>query len=202
MFLTKIIRTFLGAAICGAFLFAQPTHAMEPSEFYDLARNYQGINAFAATVQSAIETGHWTSPLWRNTFNGAGLKAPPSWRASKPYVEFVSPESKDGVYYKKSSFFRKYESPQAFLKDYAVKIKQDYPHCTPDNTWGYFAGLYRGRLGKWATDHKYFEKLVRKAVALEPALLSQGHLKRSLDYAISKNYLEDWQIKIIEAVMR
>lgn len=202
MFMTKIIRTFLGAALCGAFLFAQPTYAMEPREFYNLARNYPGINAFAVTVQSAVETGHWTSPLWLNTYNGAGLKAPPSWRASKPYVEFVSPESKDGVYYKKSSYFRKYESPQAFLKDYAVKIKQDYPHCTPDNVWGYFAGLYRGRLGKWATDHRYFEKLAKKAVQLEPVLLTQGHLKRSLFYAIDKNYLEDWQIKIIEAVMR
>ena len=63
-------------------------------------------------------------------------------------MEFVSPESKDGVYYKKSSFFRKYESPQAFLKDYAIKIRTDYPLCTADNVWGYFAGLYKGR---WAS---------------------------------------------------
>ena len=199
----RMKRVFIGAvALAVALFLCAEVWAMDAPTFYALAQKQKGINAFAATVQSAIETGHWTSPLWRNTFNGAGLKAPPSWRASKPYVEFVSPESKDGVYYKKSSFFRKYESPQAFLKDYAVKIKQDYPHCTPDNTWGYFAGLYRGRLGKWATDHKYFEKLAIKAVQLEPVLLSQGHLKRSLDYAISKNYLEGWQIKIIKAVMR
>lgn len=196
-------RLYLGAvAIAVALFLCSNAYAMTAPEFYELAQQQRGINAFAVTCQSAVETGHWTSPLWRNTFNGAGLKAPPSWRASKPYVEFVSPEAKDGVYYKKSSYFRKYESPQAFLADYALKIKQDYPHCTPDNTWGYFAGLYRGRLGKWATDHKYFEKLAKKAVALEPVLLSQGHLKRSLDYAISKNYLEDWQIKIIEAVIK
>ena len=199
----RMKRVFIGAvALAVALFLCSSAWAMSPQEFYALAQKQAGINAFAATVQSAIETGHWTSPLWRNTFNGAGLKAPPSWRASKPYVEFVSPESRDGVYFKKSSYFRKYESPQAFLKDYAVKIKRDYPHCTADNVWGYFAGLYRGRLGKWATDHKYFEKLARKAVQFEPVLLSQGHLKRSLDYAISKNYLEDWQIKIIEAVMR
>ena len=152
--------------------------------------------------QSAIETGHWTSPLWLNTYNGAGIKADAKWRKTKPYAEFISPESKNGYYFKKSSFFRKYESPQAFLKDYAIKIKKDYPKCTPDNTWGYFAGLYRGRLGKWATDHKYFEKLARKAVALVPILLSNGHLKRSFSYAIDKHYLEDWQIQIIEAVMK
>ena len=193
---------FLGAvAIAVALFLCAEGWAMDAPAFYSLAKKQAGINAFAVTCQSAVETGHWTSPLWRNTYNGAGLKAPPSWRASKPYVEFVSPEAKDGVYYKKSSYFRKYESPKDFLADYAVKIKQDYPRCTPDNVWGYFAGLYRGRLGKWATDHKYFEKLARKAVAFEPLLLTKGHLKRSLSYAIDKHYLEQWQIKIIEAVM-
>lgn len=196
-------RLYLGAvALAVALFLCSSAWAMDAPAFYSLAKKQAGINAFAVTCQSAVETGHWTSPLWLNTYNGAGLKAPPSWRASKPYLEFVSPEAKDGVYYKKSSYFRKYESPQAFLKDYAVKIKQDYPHCTPDNLWGYFAGLYRGRLGKWATDHKYFEKLARKAVQLEPVLLTQGHLKKSLSYAIKQGYLEDWQIKIIEAVMR
>ena len=196
-------RVFIRAvALAVALFLCSHAHAMDAKTFYGLAQGQKGINAFAATCQSALETGNWTSPLWRNTFNGAGLKAPPSWRASKPYVEFVSPESKDGVYFKKSSFFRKYESPQAFLKDYAVKIKQDYPLCTVDNLWGYFAGLYRGRWGAWATDHRYFEKLARKAVALEPILLSKEHLKRSFSYAIDKHYLEDWQIKIIEAVMK
>ena len=195
-------RLYLGAvAIAVALFLCSSAWAMDAKTFYGLAQGQKGINAFAATCQSAVETGHWTSPMWRNTYNGAGLKAPPSWRASKPYVEFVSPESKDGVYYKKSSYFRKYKSPHAFLKDYAVKIKADYPRCTPDNLWGYFAGLYKGRLGKWATDHKYFEKLAKKAVAFEPLLLTQGHLKRSLSYAIDKHYLEQWQIDIIEAVM-
>ena len=205
MFLTKIIRIFLGAAICGAFLFAQPTYAMEPRDFYNLARNYPGINAFAATVQSAVETGHWTSYLWVNAYNGAGIKAPASWRAAgKPYIRVSSPESVGGEYIMRESYFRFYSSPEEFIRDYRLKIIQDYPRSasSADNLWGYFAGLYRGRLGKWATDHKYFEKLAKKAVQLEPTLLTQGHLKRSLDYAISKNYLEDWQIKIIEAVMR
>ena len=196
-------RLYLGAvAIAVALFLCSSAWAMDAPSFYSLAKKQAGINAFAVTVQSAVETGHWTSPLWRNTYNGAGLKAPPSWRKDKPYVEFVSPESKDGVYFKKSSYFRKYESPKDFLADYAVKIKQDYPRCTPDNVWGYFAGLYKGRMGKWATDHRYFEKLAKKAVALEPVLLTQGHLKRSLDYAIKQGYLEDWQIKIIEEVIK
>jgi hypothetical protein len=31
---------------------------------------------------------------------------------------------------------------------------------------------------------------------LEGVLLSKGHLKRALVYAIDKNYLEPWQIEI------
>ena len=175
---------------------------MDAFTFYKLAKAFKHINAFAATVQSAHETGNWESYLWLNAFNGAGIKADAKWRKDKDYIEVRSPESKDGTYYYKYSYFRKYSSPVTFLADYAVKIKQDYPRCTPDNVWGYFAGLYRGRLGKWATDHKYFEKLARKAVQFEPLLLIKGHLKGSFEYAISKNYLEDWQIQIIEAVMK
>lgn len=191
---------FRVTALAVALFLCSSAWAMSAKEFYSLAQGQAGINPFAVTVQSAVETGHWVSPLWRNTFNGAGIKADAKWRKTKPYVEFVSPESKNGFYFKKSSYFRKYESPKDFLKDYAKKIKNDYPHCTPDNVWGYFAGLYRGRLGKWATDHKYFEKLAKKAVALK-WLLQQGQLERALTYAIGKNYLEDWQIKIIKAVM-
>lgn len=177
-------------------------HAMTVHQFYALAQKQKGINAFGATVQSALETGHWTSPLWRNTYNGAGIKADAQWRKTKSYVEFVSPESKDGIYFKKVSYFKKYETPVVFLVDYAQKIKRDYPQCAADNFFGYFAGLYKGRLGKWATDHKYFEKLVRKAFELEAILLYPGHLKRSFEYAKDKKYLEQWQIEIIEEVIK
>lgn len=177
-------------------------HAMTVHQFYALAQKQKSINAFGATVQSALETGHWTSPLWRNTYNGAGIKADAQWRKTKSYVEFVSPESKDGIYFKKVSYFKKYETPVVFLVDYAQKIKRDYPQCAADNFFGYFAGLYRGRLGKWATDHKYFEKLVRKAFELEKKLLYTGHFKRSFEYAKDKKYLEPWQIEIIEEVIK
>ena len=169
---------------------------MDVLTFYKLAKGFKHINAFAATVQSAHETGNWTSYLWLNAYNGAGIKADAKWRKDKDYIEVRSPESKNGTYYYKYSYFRKYSSPAAFLADYNLKIKADYPHCTPDNVWGYFAGLYRGRWGAWATDHRYFEKLARKAFTLEDELLSEGHLKRALVYAIDKNYLEPWQIEI------
>ena len=169
---------------------------MDALTFYKLARGYKHINAFAATVQSAHETGNWTSYLWLNAYNGAGIKADAQWRKDKDFIEVRSPESRGGTYYYKYSYFRKYSSPVAFLADYNLKIKADYPLCTVDNLWGYFAGLYKGRWGKWATDHRYFELLARKAFSLEDELLSQGHLKRALSYAVDKNYLEPWQIEI------
>ena len=169
---------------------------MDALIFYKLAKAFKHVNAFAATVQSAHETGNWTSYLWQNAFNGAGIKADAKWRKSKDYLEVRSPESRGGTYYYKYSYFRKYSSPVAFLADYNLKIKADYPHCTVNNLWGYFAGLYKGRWGKWATDHRYFEKLARKAFSLEDELLSAGHLKRALVYAIEKDYLEPWQIEI------
>lgn len=203
--ISKIIYTFLGAvAVCGAFLFAQPTHAMEPREFYNLARNYPGINAFAVTVQSAVETGHWKSYLWVNAYNGAGIKAQASWRSSgRPYIRVNSPESVGGKYIMRESFFRFYSSPEEFLQDYRLKILQDYPRsaASADNMWGYFAGLYHGRLGSWATDHKYYEKLAKKAMQLEAVLLPPGHLKRAFEYAKKHKLIEQWQAKIIEAVI-
>ena len=202
--LNNKIRILLGAAICGAFLFAQPAHAMKPRDFYTLARNYPGINAFAATVQSAVETGHWESYLWINAYNGAGIKAQASWRsAGKPYIKVISPESVAGKYIMRESYFRFYSSPEEFLKDYREKIAQDYPRSasSADNMWGYFAGLYNGRLGSWATDHKYYEKLAKKAVQLEAVLLPPGHLKRAFEYAKKQKCLEQWQTKIIEAVI-
>ena len=119
-------------------------------------------------MQVAHETGNWTSYLWlERLYNGAGDKADAKWRKSKDYLEVRSPESKDGTYYYKYSYFRKYSSPAAFLADYNLKIKADYPHCTVDNLWGYFAGLYQGQMGQWATDHKgTLRSLARKAFCL------------------------------------
>lgn len=42
---------------------------MDALTFYKLAKGFQHINAFAATVQSAHETGNWTSYLWLNADN-------------------------------------------------------------------------------------------------------------------------------------
>ena len=56
--------------------------ALTAEEFYSNAQKLDNINAFAATCQSAHETGFWTSPLWKKAMNGAGIKADKNWRKS------------------------------------------------------------------------------------------------------------------------
>jgi len=202
-------RFFIGAiALAVALLFcAVNAWAMTAPEFYKLARDRPGINAFAATVQSAVETGHWKSELWNLSNNGAGIKADKQWRACRPFVQIASPESDGKNYFYRVSYFRKYASSDEFLMDYAAKIKRDYP-CSAahaDNMWGYFAGLYHGRLGSWATDHRYFEKLVVKSIQLAPQLLgSAWHNKLDSAYvlALERRSLSGWQKQIIEKALR
>ncbi|MEA4872164.1 MAG: glucosaminidase domain-containing protein [Synergistaceae bacterium] len=203
----KIINMAIKAAafVAALFIFSGTACAMTAPEFYVLARGRPCINAFAVTVQSAVETGHWKSYLWVNAYNGAGIKAPASWRSSgRAYIRVSSPESVNGKYIMRESYFRFYSSPEEFLQDYRLKIIQDYPRSasSADNMWGYFAGLYNGRQGSWATDHGYYEKLAKKAVQLEANLLPPGHLKRAFEYAKKHKCLEQWQVKIIEAVIK
>lgn len=103
--------------------------------------------------------------------------------------------------------FRKYNTPGDFLRDYEKKIREDYPRCARnrDNIWGYFAGLYAGRKGRWATDHKYYEKLTVKAIKLAPEIYgSDWKSKLIKDYktAVRRNSLEDWQREIIRSELK
>lgn len=176
--------------------------ATPAQEFFAAARGHPCINAYAATCQSAVETGYWQSELWRRACNGAGIKAPPEWRnRGKPYIRIASPEYTNGRYITRESYFRKYDSRDAFLADYAAKIRKDYPYTYKhnDNFWLCFAGLYRGRLGSWATDHKYFEKLTRMAVRLAPEIFGPAwHDKLLTAYEYARNELEPWQREIIK----
>ena len=73
--------------------FPTPSSGATAETFYENALRRNGINAFAATCQSAHETGFWTSSLWRNANNGAGIKADKNWiRAGRPTVRKKSQE--------------------------------------------------------------------------------------------------------------
>lgn len=173
---------------------------MNAVEFCAIAQG-RGINAFAATCQSALETGWWTSRLWLEAYNGAGLKAPWGWKGETLTVP--SEECIGGRYKLKFSAFRRYLSPAAFLDDYAAKIKADYPESweSADNWPGYFAGLFRGRWGSWATDPVYFDKLVGMAVRLGPELLGdgwKGRMRLAVNLALQRGSLERWQEEAID----
>lgn len=150
---------------------------MNAPEMYSLMQGVTGVNAFAATCQSALETGRWMSKLWVQARNGAGLKAGRSWiNAGKPFIPILSPEWNGKEIVHRISKFRAYATPEEFVADYAGKIREFYPKCveSADNFWGYFAGLYHGKWGAWATDPRYFDKLCRMAVSLAPELLGKG----------------------------
>ena len=190
-------------------IFAAQAAAMSPLEYYRLARKHDGsIHPFAAMVQSAHETGYWTSWLWTNARNGAGLKADKAWLADgKPTVSKNSQESSGGSYYSVNSTFRKYRTTNHFLADYSLKIRKDYPLCREKrkNIWGYFAGLYEGRRGKWATDHAYYDKLVAKAIKLAPEIYRDRWKKKLVkDYkvAVIGGLVTGWQKDILTRELR
>ncbi len=145
---------------------------MTTLEFYRLAKRQKHIQPFAVTVQSACETGHWTSDLWKRGNNGAGLKVSSEWlKAGKPYITKSSVESRNGVYEKRlpslENTIRLGSSSGTIQKDPTglSKMRQESRQYL-----GLFRGLYAGRIGKWATDHKYYEKLTVKAIKLAPEI--------------------------------
>ena len=176
---------------------------MSAMEFYQIALKHQDINAFAATCQSAHETGWWTSKLWRTANNGAGIKAGKDWRGQgKPAVNHMSSEAVGNQLVYRASYFRSYSDADDFMRDYRNKIVRDYPHSArnSDTVWGYFAGLEKGRYGSWATSQSYYRQMVAKAFKLAPSLLGlEWRAKLLADYheAKKRNTLKPWQADMI-----
>ena len=190
--------------LCGVLFSNTAALALTPEEFYRNALEINGINAFAATCQSAHETGFWTSPLWRTANNGAGIKADKVWRAQgRPSVSRSSREEVKGQQIRRVSYFRSYDSLPEFLADYRVKIAQNYPVSVKhsDTMWGYFSGLQKGRYGSWATTQRYFEFMADKAVRLAPRLLGvewRAELLKDYKEARARGLLSQREIAIIE----
>lgn len=199
----RSIRLFV-LAFCLAICAASPSFALNAREFYASAQKYRDIHPFAATCHSAHETGNWTSELWKNARNGAGIKADDSWiKAGKPTYRKRSKEAVGKRTVNKVSHFRAYPSLQAFQADYRTKIVSDYPLASKhSNTmWGYFASLQKGRHGAWATNKKYFEQLTDKAIALAPQVLGskwKSQLTREYAVARSKKSLSKSEIAVIK----
>ena len=177
---------------------------MDNKTFYTLALKHKSkINPFGALCQCNWETRTngrpWESELFKRANNAAGIKSGVGWHGDI-YEKVSWEQMPDGTRYDKKSAFRKYISVDDFLDDYATKIANAYSHCTTDNFWGYFAGLYKGKYGAWATDLKYFEKLCMVAIKLAPEVFGTEHKDKLINaylYATKKKYLTDGQAKCI-----
>lgn len=177
---------------------------MNNEKFYSLARRYQGrINPYAVLCQCNWETRAagqpWQSELFLRANNAAGLKKWAGW-AGDIYEKISWEQNPDGKKVDRKSAFCKYRSVEEFLTNYVKKIESDYPVCTErsDNFWGYFAGLFKGKWGSWATDQAYFAKLCNVAIQLAPEIFGNGQMWRnklldSLEYAVQNDYLTDFQ---------
>ena len=201
------LSIFLAALSFYAVAVAAPAYAFSALDFYRTAQGYRAVNAFGATVHCAHETGNWQSRLWTEGMNGAGIKANKAWIAlGMPYIETFSGEDIGGKNVAVRSSFRKYSSVDKFLRDYARKVRDDYPVSARyyKNIWGYISGLYLGRNGRWATDRRYFEKLVNKAVQLAPEIYGESWrkmLSAQFENARGFKILADWQEAIVRSAL-
>lgn len=201
-----ILKFILGwaPAIALTLVIASTSWAMTAREFYLSALSYPSVNPFGATVHCAIETGNWRSRLWVEGLNGAGIKTSRAWRLlGMPSIETRSFEDEGGEMRLRQASFRKYRTFDGFMRDYSRKIRDDYPlSCRYyKNVWGYLDGLYKGKHGKWATDHRYFEILTAKSVELAPQIYGfnwRDKLARQLEIAKGFRILADWQIELVE----
>lgn len=179
---------------------------MDNAMFYELAKRHAAkINPFGALCQCNWETHSggkaWTSSLFVQGNNGAGIKAGKNW-TGKVISKQTWEQRPDGSKYDTVAAFRAYDSVDDFLEDYADKINTCYPLCATDNLFGYFAGLYKGKYGSWATDQAYFSKLCGVAVELAPEIFGRGEMWKNklldaFEYAMQQHYLTNDQANYV-----
>lgn len=172
---------------------------MNNTEFFALAQKHKTkINPFGATVQNCLESRAWRSRLWVVAYNGGGLKAGKNWKGA--IYELPTKEWCGGQFITIQAKFRKYDSPQAYIANYADLIAAAYPMCRPDNFLAYFSGLS----GKWATDPKYFTKLLQLAQKIAPELLGNAWRDswyNATNYAINNRIVKQIHVKEILSTM-
>lgn len=172
---------------------------LSAKNLYALFERYKKtVNPFAAVCQCRHETSYrgqpWNSELCLKATNLAGLKKWSGW-LGETYDKVSWEQKPDGTKYEKSSAFCKYATVEDFVENYAKKIGQDYPLCvvSADNFWGYFSGLFKGRIGAWATDLAYLDRLIEQVFVLGPVFLGEAWAQKcwdALEYAVAKKRLQ------------
>ena len=120
--------------------------------------NANGLYPSVIVAQAIIESNWGTSELAMKANNFFGIKATKDWQGATYTV--TSNEYVNGKTTQVSSSFRKYDSVQAGLADYATKIKTSPYYLA---TWRQNAAdgiTAAAGLSKWATDPNYTKKVV------------------------------------------
>ena len=185
---------------------------MNTTTFYKKLTPFSNkINPFAVLCQCYHETKYkgapWSSELFVNANNAAGIKAWKYWQAPV-YTKVSWEQSATGDVYDKASDFCMYPSVDAFIQNYVKKIETTYPLCKDrkDNFLGYFNGLIAGTY-KWATDKLYFTRLVEASLELAPLVFGIGTAWRqkylnALEYAIQNRYITAEQEDIVIQLLK
>lgn len=120
----------------------------------------------AVAAQAALESAFGESRLAKDANNLFGIKATKSWHG--PVVEYETKEHKNGEWITITARFRKYDSYQECVMDYAKIINRLpwYKDAVEAARLGDDMGFINGLLASekqpgWATDPEYAKKIMR-----------------------------------------
>ena len=127
----------------------------------------RGWDLLAPLAHSALESAWGQSLLARKYNNYFGIKG--------RGVEMLTVEYENGKPVKRYAFFRRYDDVVECFADYDLIVKEDYPgaYAVRWNAESYFRII----AGRWATDPRYFEKLMNIYNYLYTIYLEQDILK-------------------------
>ena len=176
-----------------------------PILFSIFSQHAAQINPFGAMVQCAHESGGSSGPfssgLALNANNLAGIKA--GNNAQNVYVGKTWEQLKDGSKITAELRFLAFGSVEDFVEHYVDMVNRLYPACATDNFLGYFAGMFKGKYGAWATDHNYFTRLVEIAGMYSPFFFDDAadKFRRVFVNAVDRDLLtEDQQTRFVTYV--
>lgn len=180
---------------------------MTNEEFFRLVSEHkQYVNPLGATAQCAHETKYkgkyWNSDLWIRANNPAGIKTLKNWTGK--YIDVVTWEQySDSNIAKVPRQFLKFDTVEAGVNGYVNKVRENYPSAvkSANNVWGYLHGIMHGKYGSWATDRKYFEKLVDSVMDIAGDCLGdswKSRLNGAFEYSIANKLIDETEKEYIE----
>lgn len=123
-----------------------------------------GLNSTIMVAQLKLETGGGGS-IPRGSFNWGGIKA----RPGEPFVSATTTEFIGGAMSKRQEPFRRYDSPEAFAKDYVERLAKSKRYSAAYKLGNNSMAAKAIATAGYATDPAYATKLARMADSLGTA---------------------------------